>query len=54
MTTLIRTSHVYPPIPLRSTDWCAYRDGTEEEGNSHGWGSTEAEAVADLIAKEEA
>ena len=43
--------------PLRAEATKYYRGdlfGNEEEGNSHGWGSTEAEAVADLIAKEEA
>lgn len=43
----IITSHVYPPIPWRNNDWCAYYDGTEESGN-YGWGETEAEAIADL------
>ena len=41
------TSFVYPPIPVRKFDWCAYRDGAEESGN-YGWGHTEAEAIADL------
>lgn len=40
----IVTSHVYPPIPMRQFDWCAYRD---PEGKV-GWGATKAEAVADL------
>jgi hypothetical protein len=43
----IITEHVNPPIPVRTSDWCAYIDGTEEIG-PYGWGSTEAEAVADL------
>lgn len=43
----IATSHVYPPIPLRQFDWCAYIDGEEEAGN-YGWGRTEADAIADL------
>lgn len=41
------TSFVYPPIPIRQFDWCAYLDGTEEEG-PYGWGKTEAEAILDL------
>lgn len=45
----IVTVHVYPPIPLRTMDWCAYYDGTEETGH-YGWGATEFEAVADLRA----
>lgn len=44
----IVTSHVYPPIPCRKTDWCAYPDGEEEEAR-YGWGATEAEAISDLI-----
>lgn len=44
----IVTSHVYPPIPIRSWDWCAYPDGEEELGH-YGWGATEAEAVEELI-----
>ena len=43
----IVTAHVYPPIPTRSSDWCAHYDGEEEAGN-YGWGSTEAEAIADF------
>jgi hypothetical protein len=29
----IVTSHVYPPIPTRDHDWCAFYDGEEEAGN---------------------
>ena len=42
------TSHVYPPIPVRTSDWCAHYEGEEEAGN-YGWGRTEAEAIADFI-----
>ena len=48
----IITHHEYPPIPIRSFDWCAYRDGREEEGN-YGWGPTKEAAIADLLANEE-
>lgn len=41
----IVTNNVYPPIPIRSFDWCAHYD--DEEGPT-GWGATEAEAIADL------
>lgn len=44
----IKTEHVYPPIPVRSCDWSAWYDGYEEGGPS-GSGSTEAEAIRDLI-----
>lgn len=49
----IVTSFVYPPIPVRQFDWCAYRDG-EEEAGGYGYGATEAEAIADLKLNEEA
>lgn len=45
---LIKTSHVYPPIPVRAFDWCAWFDDTGEEGLT-GNGTTEQEAIADLI-----
>lgn len=41
----------HPPIPTRSFDWVAYRDGNEE--GARGWGATEAAAIADLKATEE-
>jgi hypothetical protein len=44
----IVTSHMFPPIPDRKHDWCAYPDGEEENGR-YGWGPTEEAAVADLI-----
>jgi hypothetical protein len=40
--------NIYPPIPIRQFDWCAYVDGEEERGE-YGYGSTKAEAIADLI-----
>jgi len=43
----IVTSHVYPPIPIRQWDWCAFLDGQEEDG-PYGWGRTEEEAIAEL------
>lgn len=44
----IKTTHQFPPIPIRAMDWCAYYDG-EEESCQYGYGHTEREAVADLI-----
>ena len=35
--------HEYPPIPQRTCDWRAYREGDEEIPARHGWGRTEAE-----------
>jgi hypothetical protein len=45
----IVTSHVFPPIPIRSYDWCAYDDNTYDgPGSIIGHGATEAEAIADF------
>lgn len=43
----IKTTHIFPPIPDRSNDWCAYYEGTEEAG-PYGWGPTEKAAIDDL------
>ena len=48
----IITEHVYPPIPDRSNDWSAVRDGYEP-GAKIGWGRTERAAIADLLEKED-
>jgi hypothetical protein len=47
---MIRTSHIYPPIPLRSFDWQACLDGYEP-GDPLGHGATEKEAIKDLQAQ---
>ena len=47
MSRKIVTHHVFPPIPDRSYDWCAYYDG-EEERREYGWGATEQEALEDF------
>ena len=44
----VKTSFVYPPIPIRYMDWQAWLDGCEENG-PYGTGSTEEAAVADLM-----
>lgn len=44
----IVTTHTFPPIPDRRWDWCAFREGHEED-LIQGWGETEAEAIADLV-----
>ena len=46
----IITEHKYPPIPDRSFDWMAYREG--EEDAPYGWGKTEQEAINDLLENE--
>lgn len=44
----IVTEHVYPPIPVRTHDWCAWFDGEEELGK-YGFGETEEAAKSDLL-----
>ncbi len=44
----IVTTHVFPPIPDRNCDWCAFYEGQEEAGN-YGWGATQERAIADFI-----
>lgn len=51
----IITSYEYPPIPDRSMDWSAVREGYDGAQDSHcviGRGPTEAAAIADLIERE--
>ena len=49
MDRIIITSHVYPPIPIRSHDWCAYWDDLGADCSPYGWGRTEAEAFQNLL-----
>jgi len=45
-------SFVYPPIPLRQFDWCAYFDNDEPDDDGHmlcGYGKTERDALMDLL-----
>ena len=52
MTNNLTTQHVYPPIPDRSHDWCAFIEDEvccDECGLRCGWGATEAEAIADWL-----
>lgn len=44
----LAVSHIYPPIPCRDHDYCAFLDG-EEEGGGYGYGPTAASAVADFL-----
>lgn len=46
----IITVNEYPPIPIRTHDWCAYWDGDEELGQ-YGHGATEKEAINALLAE---
>lgn len=46
----IITDHVYPPIPIRTFDWCAFYEGDAESQN-YGWGKTKEKAIQDLISR---
>lgn len=46
------TSNIFPPIPLRKFDWCAYFDG--EEDGLVGYGPTEVDAIDDLMCLQDA
>lgn len=43
----IKTTHVYPPIPIRDFDWCAFFEDEEFnfDDGLRGWGKTEKEAI---------
>jgi hypothetical protein len=48
----IITSFDYPPIPIRTCDWSAVTDnydGAEDSNDPIGRGTTEKEAIEDLI-----
>ena len=47
----IITQHIFPPIPDRSHDWMAFFDDRDE--GPTGFGTTEAEAIADLKEQED-
>jgi hypothetical protein len=49
----IKTRFIHPPIPIRSFDWEATRDGYDK-GDPVGFGRTEELAIKDLEAQEEA
>jgi hypothetical protein len=42
----IVTENIFPPIPSRAFDWCAYYDGIEDAA---GYGPTEQAAIDDLV-----
>jgi hypothetical protein len=44
----IIANHVFPPIPDRSNDWCAYYDDVGPEDGPCGWGPTREAAISDL------
>jgi hypothetical protein len=49
----IEVHFIYPPIPLRQFDWCAYYEGTEpdDDGNfAAGYGKTRKQAIDELLA----
>lgn len=47
----IISTHVYPPIPIRTMDWQAHYDNDEPDDDGRmdaGHGATEEEAIRDL------
>lgn len=42
---MIKTQHIFPPIPDRSFDWCAYVDGEEDKSDFAAHAPTEVEAL---------
>ena len=44
---IIHTLYDPPPIPLRTSDWCAWVDDMDQ-GVLSGFGSTQWDAIADL------
>lgn len=50
---IVHTTHVYPPIPIRSFDWSAHFDGYDGAPDAGfqpiGSGATEQEAIDDLF-----
>lgn len=48
----IITSFVYPPIPVRTSDWQAHYDGDEPDDDGRmrcGWGETKEAAIQRLL-----
>lgn len=45
---IIITEHIYPPIPDRRYDWLAYRENSDPETGSQGWGRTKEDAIEEL------
>jgi hypothetical protein len=44
----ITIDHVYPPIPIRKTDWRATIEGREEVSHCSAYGETAVEALRNL------
>ena len=44
----IVTRYIYPPIPTREFDWCAFVE-CDEELSQYGSGRTEEDAITDLV-----
>lgn len=45
----VRTSHEFPPIPVRCFDWFAVDDSTYDGEGPIGMGATEQAAIEDLL-----
>lgn len=49
----INTSYRPAPVPTRDQDWIAVFDSSHEPGDPIGYGSTEQEAIDDLMSQVE-
>jgi hypothetical protein len=45
----VTTEHIFPPIPYRGDDWCAYYTIDQDDSPDCGWGATPEDAIEDLI-----
>jgi hypothetical protein len=47
---IIKTDYDPKPIPIRSFDWSAWDDTTDDDENRvRGWGASEIDAIRDLL-----
>ena len=49
---MLKTINIYPPIPWRKFDWCAYEESElccDECGLVQGFGETELDAIFDWL-----
>jgi hypothetical protein len=56
MPPLIRTTCVYPPIPVRGHDWQAVYDDDEPNDDGQmvaGWGATKEAAIESLLEQDD-
>lgn len=45
----VEIEHVYPPIPIRTSDYRAWYTSDESDNPDSGWGATPEDAIQDLV-----